>query len=158
MSDVFNRAPQIGGSMSAENIRLNFSQDSGTALTAIVQDKVGLIIQKLNLAYSQEVTRLYALESGKIYFIVGQSNGEMQVQHVVGPAGMAKEFFKKYGNPCNITGQFNLTVASGCGGKNTQSRVTVSNPLIKQVSLQIEAGNAIIASGFSAMFTGLDLL
>ena len=152
MADVFSRNPQVGGAMSAEQIRLNFAQEldyNGT---------VGLIIQKLNLAYSQEVTRLYALESGKIYFIVGQSNGEMQVQHVVGPAGMAKEFFKKYGNPCNITGQFNLTVASGCGGKNTQSRVTVSNPLIKQVSLQIEAGNAIIASGFSAMFTGLDLL
>jgi hypothetical protein len=151
--DLFSRETVYGGSMSSEMVRLNF--------TAGDTPFSGFIVQNVDIQYSQQLSRLYALESGKVYFVVGQTNGQMSIQHAIGPEGMQREFIKTYGDPCNITDKvFVLSVTSGCTGEtdiSANGAVKLSNPLISGVQLGVQSGNAIITSAITTMFTSMDL-
>lgn len=144
MADIFSRTTELGGTMSADATRMTFAE----------MDGAGLILQQVQMAYEQTVSRLFALESGKIYFVAGQTNGNLNAQHVIGPAGIQKDFYASYGDLCNIGGQFVVTANAGCGDQAlSTSSVVLAMPLISRVELQAQAQNMIIFSSFAATFT-----
>lgn len=140
--DVFSRTMDFGGAVTAESTRMTFAD-----LT------VGLILQDVNITYEQTISRMFALESGKIYFVAGQTNGGFGATHIVGPAGIQTAFYQAYGNVCNIGGAFTIQANAGCGSKVAKSSVTLTNPVISQVNIQAKASDMIIYSGFNATFT-----
>lgn len=153
MPDMFGRETLFGGAMSADATKLTFSDSGETA---------GMIIQQVNITYSQNVTRLYALEDGMCYFVAGRTEGQLQIQHIMGPQGLMEAFITKYSDVCKIgSSVFNLTLAGGClTGKSTSKKpgkVKLSNPLITSVNLQVQAQNMIIGSGITAMFVAMEL-
>ena len=141
MADVFSRTIEFGGAITAEATRMTFASL-----------ETGLILQNVDITYEQSINRLFALESGKVYFVAGQTNGAFGATHVVGPAGIQKDFYQAYGNVCNVGGAFNISAAAGCGSKVKQSSVTLSNPVISQVNLKAQASDMIIFSGFNSTF------
>ena len=156
MPDMFGRTTILGGAMSAEATRVTFTQAEG------ISDQKGLIMQQLNIQYSQNITRLYALEDAKVYFIAGRTEGSFTVQHVIGPAGLQQEFIKAYGNVCTALGKvFNISMSTGCGdgkSKAGQSTIRLQNPLITSINLQMQAQNMIIGSGIQGMFVAMDIV
>jgi len=82
MADAFNRTTEYGGSMSADATTMTFANIT-----------TGFIIQQLQINYSQTVSRLYALEDGKVYFVAGQTAGQMTVSHIIGPQGLTTQFW-----------------------------------------------------------------
>lgn len=161
--DMFGRETVLGGVMSAEATRLTFSADSAesTGSTSAFSGSIdaGLIMQQLNVQYSQNVTRLYALEDARVYFVAGRTDGNLTIQHVIGPAGLQKAFIEAYSNVCNIKGKvFNLSLAAGCsvaGNATAQSKIQLKSPVITAINLQMQAQNMIIGSGITAMFVSL---
>lgn len=155
MPDMFGRETVLGGVMSAEATSVNFTTDS-----AGVQQK-GLIMQQLNLQYSQNITRLYALEDSSVYFVAGRTDGSLTIQHVIGPAGLQAAFITAYGDVCNAKGKvFNLSMVTGCGtagAKSTASKITLKNPVITSINLQMQAQNMIIGSGIQGMFVSMEI-
>ena len=150
--DMFGRSTLFGGAMSADATKLTFSDNETT----------GMIIQQVNITYSQNVTRLYALEDGRCYFVAGRTDGQLQIQHIVGPNGLMEAFIKKYSDVCLVgTNVFTLSVAGGClTGTNTSrstGKLTLSNPVITSINLQVQAQNMIIGSGITAMFVALTI-
>lgn len=145
MSDVFGRNVQYGGSMTAESTRVGISG---------VDE--GLIVQQMEIQYQQQVSRLYALESGKIYFVAGQTEGRARMQHVVGPQGLALGFYTTAGNVCTPQNLV-ISMGSGCHGNTERGKVTLNNSVLSGVSFQASAENMIIFGGAEAMFVSLSV-
>ena len=160
MSDMFARETVLGGVMSAEAIRVNFS---GNNLDPAATK--GLIMQQLQLEYKQNITRLYALEDAKVYFVAGRTEGTFTVQHVVGPQGLLSVFIETYGDVCAIGNQvLNLSTTVGCGttggkinGDAVPSSVELKAPVISAFGLQMQAGNMVIASTLTGMFVSMEI-
>lgn len=154
--DMFGRETSLGGAMAAENTFLSFATVPG-----ITAGSSGFIIQQFQLQYAQNITRLYALEDPKVYFVAGRTEGQFTIQNVVGPNDLIGPFLKAYGNVCNIGGAFSLTADASC--TSGQQAVTgglqlgVNNPVISSFGLSMQAGNMVIATTLQGMFTSLDL-
>ena len=146
MSDIFGRTTPFGGAMSADATRMTFAGS-----------QAGLIIQRVEIQYSQTITRLYALEDGKVYFVAGRTNGTMTMQHVVGPAGLQGAFIKRYGDVCQRNGVFKITLQGGCGDTSNRSAVALSNPVISAINMQVSSQDMIIGSGLTMTFVSLDM-
>jgi len=148
MADVFGRTTVFGDAMAADATKLTFTQFSSA----------GLIIQNVTIGYNQTVTRLYALEDGKVYFVAGRTDGQMDLQHVIGPAGLQQAFFREFGNVCNVKDKIlALTLQAGCNESTNKAAVKVGTPVITSLNLQVNSNDMIIGSGLRMMFTSLDL-
>ena len=154
MADIFGRTSQFGGSMSADATRMTLAGLPNT----------GLIIQNVSIGYSQTISRLYALEDGKVYFVAGRTDGQAELQHVIGPKGFQEEFFRLYGNVCNIKGALVFTSSTGCGQTSTgvagviaSSKISLTSPVISSVNIQVNANDMIIGEGMRLMFVSLDM-
>jgi hypothetical protein len=151
MADMFGRSTVLGGVMSAEATRLDF--------TNIGIENKGLIVRQMTLSYSQNLTRLYALEDASVYFVAGRTEGQFQFQHVIGPQGLQQKFLEAYGNICKI-GQavFNLSMQTGCDTTSSgKATVQLSHPVITSITLQAEAGNMVITSGLQGLFVAMTI-
>lgn len=161
MPDIFGRETLLGGVMSAEATRLTFTSDNSSPNPA------GLIVQQVNITYSQNVTRLYALEDASVYFVAGRTDGNLQIQHVLGPQGLMVQFIKAYSDVCKIQGKvFNFFLSAGCGTFNSGGQVataksvatvTLKHPVITSISMQAQSQNMILGSGLQAMFVSMDM-
>lgn len=144
--------------MSAEATKLTFG-DAGGDLTE--SELSGLILQQIQITYSQNVSRLYALEDGKVYFIAGRTDGQFVFQHVVGPAGLKKEFLNRFGDVCGMNGKsFVLSASAGCTAEDAESsqgtgKVILNNPLITSVQMSMNNQDFIISNVLQGMFTSL---
>jgi hypothetical protein len=162
MPDIFGRETLLGGVMSAEATNLRFTTPSKDA-----PDMAGLIVQQVNITYSQNITRLYALEDSSVYFVAGRTDGQLTIQHVLGPQGLMTNFIKAYGDVCSIQGKvFEFTMNAGCGtfgadGKSTGSTpaatVRLKHPIITSINMQAQSQNMILGSGLQAMFVSLEM-
>lgn len=156
-NDVFARTTEIGGAMSSDATRLNFTDVEGIGQT-------GLILQNVEIQFSQNVSRLYALENGKVYFVAGPTEGGIGATNVVGPNGIAKAFYEKYGNVCDLAVNpqgrvFNISVTRGCVGQNQQrSSLSLKQPVLSSINIRLQATDMIIFAGFQATFVKMEIV
>ena len=149
-SDLFGRSDvKLGGAMSAEATKVTFSEMSTT----------GLLLQRLQIQYAQQVSRIYALDTPHTYLIAGRTEGQMEANQVLGPSGVMTAFYKKYADVCNVTGILNISAEAGChsGEGGSKMAVTVTNPVIDQFTLSMEAQNMQLGVGLRMMFISLDV-
>ena len=150
-SDLFGRSDvKLGGAMSAEATKVTFAEMSST----------GLLLQRLNITYSQQVQRIYALDTPHTYLVAGRTEGQMEANQVLGPSGVMTAFYKKYADVCNVTGILNISAQVGChsGDGGGEMSVIVTNPVINQFTLQMEAENMQLGVGLQMMFISLDVV
>jgi len=160
-TDVFNRTSMLGGAMSADATKLTFAELYPDTDTKSGGGQSGLILQEVGVNYSQQITRLYALESGKLYFVAGRTEGGITAKHVVGPSGIQQAFYDKYGNVCNAKdNSFLLSFATGCGDTSTNSgtrSVYLASPVISKIGISLSAQDFIVFSDFEGTFATLKL-
>lgn len=148
-ADLFGREnTTIGGAMSADATRVTFANLTNT----------GLLLQSLNINYSQGVERLYALDTPYIYLVAGRTTGSMSAGQVIGPIGVTTSFYKNYSDVCSSTGNMTMTAAAGChtaeGGK---MRLTITNPIITTFGLSMTAQSMAINTNLEMTFVSMDL-
>ena len=169
MTDVFKRTREFGGAISGDSIAMVFTGiDTTKALLpgltgkAPVAGEAGLILQNVEIQDQQNVSRLYALENNKVYFVSGQTQGGLGATHVVGPQGVQEDFYNSYGDVCGIDGKcFNISMAAKkCGtevampAKNP--KIKLNNPLITSLTLRAQVSDMLVFSGFQASFMTLE--
>jgi hypothetical protein len=81
----------------------------------------------------------------------------MDVQHVIGPAGLQKAFFEQYGDVCNVNKVIVISLAAGCGGNVGKSKIQINNPVITSINMQVNSNDMIIGSGLRLIFTSLGI-
>src|ERR1700749_2480879 len=94
MADVFTRTEVgFGGAMTSEKGLL--TPNGGIT---------GVLMQNLQLSYSQNVTRIYEIgragQMTNMYYISGRAAGQLNVAHIIGPAGAMTTFYNTFSDVC----------------------------------------------------------
>lgn len=153
MPDIFNRqTDSFGGSFSADQARMTFP-----ALTGGLGADAGLLVQNMNVSYSQQVTRLFEIGSSNIYYVGGRTSGAAGVARVVGPKKIAKEFYRTYGDVCQArTNALHFSVTTGCDGAQTgfaRAAFTAHFVVIVTVGIAVAAADMLINEQLQMMFS-----
>jgi len=149
-ADIFGRTEtKLGGSMSSDATRVTFAGLTGT----------GLLLQNLQIQYSQQISRLYALDTPYTYFVAGRTDGAMKAAQVIGPNGVVTAFYQRYADVCNTVGNMQMRAAAGCHASETGSMVmTVTNPVIKSFGVGMSAQDMQINVNLDMTFVSLDIV
>ena len=179
MPDVFNRRTDVfGGAFSADSLRVTFPAlfaggESTSTTDGNFTAEIGLLIQNMNMAYQQQVTRLYEVGTPAMYYVAGRTAGNGTIGRVFGPKAVQTAFYQKYGDVCQAaSNSLRFTATSGCGGnraigqvvngvvgENLQSGVvsfTAYFVVLTQLGLQVNSEQVVVAENLSYMFSSLD--
>lgn len=152
MSDLFKRTEvAFGGSMAA---------DKGL----IVPNKglTGILMQNLNLTYSQNVSRIYELgkfgEKISMYLIGGRSQGQMGAAHVIGPRVTMKQFYDNFSDVCEAgTNDIKILVQAQCDtAVSNRLAYNAKYCVLVQVGMAVGAADFVINENSALMFSNLE--
>lgn len=159
-ADVFGRSGQdFGGAIAADGARVVFA---GNGLDG---SGVGMLVQQLQIAYQQQVTRVYEIGSDKTFYIVGRTQGQVSMGRIMGPRAVQLGFYTKFGNACLAAeNNIDFLAEAGCssagGGRVGLSgnayQFTIKHAVIINLGIQIGAQDMVINEQVQMMFTALN--
>jgi hypothetical protein len=153
VTDVYSRKVQYGGSFSADSVTMTFTADGGAV------GGVGNLVQNLQMSYSQSITRLYEVGSPNTYFIAGRAQGQGMLGRIIGPKILSANFYRKYGNVCNVDDNIlRFKGAFGCGSKvtNQSGEIIASFVVLNNIALQVNAEQVVITENVGFMFAAME--
>lgn len=157
-ADIFSRQVKSqSGAFSIDTAELTFDG---------IQN--GLLVQNIQLQYQQQVTLVYDLTNPQdVYYVAGRSQGTMSLGKVVGPGGTVKEFYRIYGNVCNIQRSFTMRGLGGCtdptlvGPPDPRGQIDESfiihNPIVTSVGISMTVDNALVSEQAQLTFASLEI-
>jgi hypothetical protein len=154
MADIFGRANSgMGGAFTSALAQINLA-GGGLANK--------MLLSNLQATYSQEVRRIYELESDKAYFVIGRPNGEGSIGAVFGPKAVSQVAYAELANPCiahNITFQSNdATCVPGSGGMTGGGWTrSINNVILSGISFQVDARDMLINETLSFQFATMSV-
>lgn len=98
MPDVFgSSAPKFGGAFSVDETTLTF--DTGGSGNG----GLGTMVQSVSGNYARPIQRIFDLGPDKrTYYVVGRSEGGMEIQRLAAPEPIATGFIEKFSDPCRV--------------------------------------------------------
>lgn len=139
-----------------------------------VQPLSGVLVQSLQVQYSQQVSRLYDLSGNgarapvNVYYVGGRTTGNASMARVVGPDATIKEVYSRFGNICNVkNNDLNLTMSQAdCSSdprgtfvgpvQNGSLRYALTGVLMTALTLGVQSQDMIINESTQLMFAGMD--
>jgi hypothetical protein len=159
-----SRSATFSGAMAAEDALITFSNLT-TAGTNTNQN-LPLLLQNIQLQYSQAVTRLYDLTQHSVFYVRGRAAGQASIGQIIGPTRIADSFLTKFGSVCNAgTNDLVLTMSNACssaGGAANGSTwsygdsITAKYAVITAMALQVQAEQMVVQQNVSLMFSALE--
>lgn len=164
-NDIFSReTDKFGGSFPADLATITFPNVQG--LQGQFTADFGLLIQRMQTTYQQQVTRLYEVGRPAIYYVGGRTSGDVSVDRVVGPRTIQQAFYSKFGDVCQaLTNTLDFEVETGCGSQgSTDGGVALGNVrgfaaytayfcVITAVGIGLQAGDMLINENLRLMFS-----
>ena len=172
-TDVFQRTTdRFGGAFAADKAKLNFPSVTSVANQA---GDFGLLIQRLQTTYQQQVTRLYEVGRPSVYYVGGRTSGDSNLDRVIGPKGIQKNFYTQFGDVCNaLKNTMEIKLEGGCGesghvddatGKvkatgtglagSSRSYISYFN-VITSVGISVQAQDMVINENVRLMFSSFN--
>lgn len=160
MAELFSRtAVNFGGAFTAQN-----------GLITPNNGLTGVLMQNLQVQYSQMINRLYELgqvgQVSNVYYVSGRSQGNLTASHVIGPNVGMKLFYQNFSDVCKAQGNsLNLVLqpntcdfSSQAGaGAGTVGSYTAKFCVLTSVGLALAAQDFIVNEQSQMMFSGLDV-
>lgn len=124
----------------------------------------GVLVQGLNFTYAQNITRLYEIGSGddpqNIYYVVGRTQGQMQVNRVVGPNKTITKMYEVFGDACRacdnpMTLSLGATEADNCCPVN-EMKYFLKGCALQQVGISLQAQDMLINEQCQVIFSSMD--
>lgn len=148
--DVFGKVAKKASS--------GFSIDKAQMTFTGLENKKGLLVQNVQIAYQQQISFVYDLAApDDVYYVAGRTSGTVAIGKMVGSSGMAKDFYSRFGDVCKIGENITFSGLGGCTAGSTTSTVTLANPVITQLGLQMSVDTALISENIQMMFASLTL-
>lgn len=157
MPDIFSRAVStLGGVFTADRAKLAFAgvPGEGDIIPAA-------LVQQISVTYNQAVTRLYEVGSANIYYVGGRTQGQAQIQRIIGPSTVLGRFYEKFGDVCKAaTNNIILTVTeTDCSVNRVPGQVATSYQLrlcvLTDINMSVNARDMIIGENCQLMFSSL---
>ena len=158
--DIFNRKTDVfGGSFASDQAVITFPNVQG--LGGAFAADFGLLVQRLQTAYQQNVTRLYEVGRPAIYYVGGRTNGDTTIDRVVGPRTIQDVFYRKFGDVCQaLSNTLDFSIRTGCEGASGAAfdqqgvvSYTAFFCVITSIGLGIQAADVIINENLRIMFS-----
>lgn len=146
--DIFNRNVELGAPMSADAVRVLFSEFN----------EEDLMMQSIAFQYQQAITRLWELGSPKTYMYAGRTEGNINAKRVIGRTNASLGFIQRYGDVCNMSkNHLTLMMTPGCGVEEFEkSTIKASGCVINAVTYTVQAMDKIIHEDLNLMFVKLN--
>jgi hypothetical protein len=117
---------------------------------------VGALVQSIALNYSREITRVWELGSLNQYYIQGHTQGQGQMQQIVGPQGVVSAMISALASICDASGNvLSLSAANEACSGNAGLTITLTAPLATNVSMGAQAQNMVVDSGMTFTFVSM---
>lgn len=162
-SDIFGRRIQKwGGAITADSIVGQFSSGS------LNFNALGLLIQKITLAYTQPVNVIYEIappaQGGnqsapvQVYYHVGRQEGEAILARIIGPTHLVSMFYDTFGNPC-LDNTFTVTIDTNCnsGALSDKLTYTLNGFLLFNTVVEGSAREGLYSEQLRARFLNMSL-
>ncbi len=156
-NDIFNRRTDtFGGSFSADSASITFPNVLG--LAGQFAGNFGLLVQRMNAAYQQQVTRLYEVGSPSIYYVAGRTSGDISLDRIVGPSTLQQLFYKKFGDVCMApSNTLDFSLRTGCSDlRGGTASFTAYFCVITGLGLGIQASDSLINENLRMMFSSFE--
>lgn len=164
VSDIFSRAGNdFRGSFASDGAKVVFAgaNTSGRSFgTDAARGGVGLLTQQLSVQYSQAISRLYEIGTNYTFLVAGRTQGQVQMNRVLGPRPVQGAFYRKYGNVCNA-GSNNISFqlesscdASAVAPQNVES-FSIHHAVITNMGFNVAAQDMMINEQVAMMFVSL---
>jgi len=162
-TDIYGRAGQdFGGAIAADAAKVIFA---GQDLDG---SGVGMLVQSLKVGYQQQITRVYEIGSDKTFYVVGRTQGQVDMGRIMGPRLVQLAFYTKFGDACQaVSNNINFMVEARCSTVNgtaiaslqdsgTAYSFTIKAAVIINMGIQVGAQDMVINEQIQMMFTALN--
>ena len=152
MADIFGRTNTgYAGAYNASRTRVSFGipgSDAGAKL----------LITNLQVAYAQQLSRIFEIGSDKMYLVVGRVQGNGSMGSVIGPKPVSAEFYNQIGDPCkNMVLTFKFDALGGAG--NLCPAVTASRKMsgvvAENINMTVNAQDMMIQETIAYQYAEL---
>lgn len=145
MADIFQAAGKIGGVFKGTTIALTLG---GAGIK-------GALVQSVNINYSRSINRIWELGSDDTYYVVGHTEGQMQMSRIVGKAD--SDILDELSDVCQATSKtLNMSgTADTCDGQGTFN-ISATGPVLVSRGFSVDANQFMITSQAQLMFAGLN--
>jgi hypothetical protein len=133
MPDIYGRDIKYGGGFQPEGTTVSFAGITG-----------GAIVRNINISYTQQLSRIWDLGSGKCYFVAGHTNGAWSVGRVAGPGASIDALAS---NTVCSPGSITFSGVNGiCGpsASGSTGRYTLHNVVTVNVGVTVTSDDMII--------------
>lgn len=152
--DILGRQTSTyGGSFAADQLKVTFP-----ALIGGAGSEMGVLLQNMNWAIQQQVTRLFELGSNATYLVSGRASGQAQTQRIIGPKRLTKEFYQTYGDVCRArTNTLQFSVTTGCDGDDEGDTTSYTCHFVVITSLggSVNVQDTLVSESMQFMFSSL---
>lgn len=145
--DVFSREVVYGGAFSADGVDISFTGFGP-----------GMLAQSINYMYQQQISRVYEVNSSRIYVMAGRTNGVLATHRILGPTVLQLNFYAQYGDVCRIGGNdlaFQASMGCGGGGGGAVQRILAKHVVINALGGAISAQDMVLNETMRMMFLWL---
>jgi hypothetical protein len=141
--DVFSRDVKYGGSFSADGTRITFGDF-----------RCGMLVQSINYAYTQNISRLYEVGCPDIYLVAGRTQGQAGLSKILGPRRLAKSFYTQFGDACNRNNNIKFTAVTNCGGNEggAEEVILLKHNVIVNLTGAVNSQDMLVNESMSLMF------
>lgn len=153
--DMFQRRTTFGGGFNAVGAKVLFAGF-----------KSGLAFETINIAYSQQIVKLWDLdgEAGNVYLVAGHPSGQASISKAIGPRAVSTAFYERYADVCraaenNLMLQANVGCISRAGAGRQyggQIRMSMTGVLINGVNVAVSANDPVMRQSMALSFISLD--
>jgi hypothetical protein len=144
-NDVFGRESEgFGGAF-----------DSSSAVMTI--DEISdLLVTNVSVQYQQNLNRVFDIQSDKVYFVVGRTQGSGSLGTVIGPKGASSAGISKLSDICNpALIEFDFTGA-GCtetgANTNISFKRVITDVTLQSVGFTLQAADMMINENLGIQF------
>ena len=121
-------------------------------------------MQDLSFNYQQAVTRIYELGTAKTFYVAGRAQGQATCGRILGPRGIQRVFYEKYGNVCSPDNILDFTADTACHSSAgipsalRKYKFHMTGVVITSIGITVRANDMIINEQLQMFFASLSLL
>ena len=153
MPDLFTRTEvDFGGAMHGQ-----FG-----IMSRVAGVEIGILLQNIQLQYSQQVTRIYELgttgRKTRVFYISGRAQGQLTAAHVIGPGVALRAYYNRFGDVCNA-GNNNVDINLGpnvCPTGTGRLAYKMKYCVLVQIGMSTQAQDFVISENSQLIFSGLE--
>lgn len=165
MSDIYGRNDDnLGGVMSADMVSVSFGATSAAGGGDQDIAKAGMLMQSLQLQYSQQFSMLFELNSSRMYYVTGRPSGQAVANRIIGVDSIQRAFYSRFGNVCNAKGNtmaFKSKSGGFCDATGQQAGAssmdyTTKFNVLTQMAISVESQRMLIGENLTLAFGSMN--